>query len=220
MVNRDDITSVINETNQLYLENKLDQKESEYWSDNAAKVLIFVDDLMIKSESVNCWIPKNLNKGNANFSIIELMFTILDNVTNANIPFENTLWSEHLQMLASQEFGAQDTSLYELMYSRFCSLFTQMLGDRFPYVQKILIKNLFSTSPVRSVMASDLYVFLMRPLSKHQRTAMCQIVMNMCKLAPPEALVPGVSLINRIGHPFINFESPLHQSILAKFSTD
>lgn len=226
MTDAEDIKRIISEIGQLNSDDKLHEKAPLFWYDNLARILIFIDDLVCKSEAVNVWLPKSLNKSTANFSIIELLFDFVEYVPNLNVVFKNDLWLSHLEQKAYSDNDATfdiaqyNVSVYETIYSRISSVFTQMLGDRFSYVQKILIKNIFQCDcPGRSVMASDLYVFLMRLLNKPQRAAMCQIIMNFCKVAPPNALVNGVALINRIKHPFINFESPLYQDILTKFSS-
>lgn len=224
MAHNELIRSLIFEVNKLVSEDRTHEKDLEFWYDSTAQVLIFIDSLLPRSETVNSWIPKSLGKVSANISIIELLFNLLGNLPEPNMPFKNRLWLDHIKEGALSDSDTTfdpsqyNVSIYELIFSRLASLFSQMLGDRFPYVQKILLKNLFTTNcPSRSMMASDLYVFLMRLLSRQQSAAMCQIVMNLCRAAPKDSLLNGAPLINRIKHPFVNFESPLYQDILTKF---
>lgn len=224
MLTQAEIHSLMNDIQRLSHGDDNSEKDVSFWTNSAANIMIFLDDLIRKSENVNFWIPKSLNKKPQNFSMLELLFDIIGYVPDPNKPFGNQIWLSYLEDKAIDEsedgFGDinDQFSLYELIYSRCCLIISQMLSDRFAYVQKLLLKYVFSTdSAIRSLLASDLYVFIMRLINKQAKAAMCLLVMNMCKVAPNESLVNGVALINRIKHPFINFESPLYQGVLSRF---
>lgn len=218
MIPKDEVDELISEIHKLVLNNEAYKKDPEFWHESAAKSMIFIDELIKKSEAVNSFIPKNYDISLTQPCILEVMFEILDNIPDVNVPFKNCLWERHIQESSPSDnestFSNLATSTYELIFSRCCSLISQMLGDRFPYVQKLLIKNLFSQSHIKSILSSDIYMFIMRLFNNHQQTAMCQLIMNLCKHAPPDGLAKGAALINRIKHPFINFESPRYQYLL------
>lgn len=215
MISNDELRELITKIHQISLDGGGTSQDRSYWNKSAAKALIFIDNLVKKSEAVNAWIPKNYNVGSNNSSILELMFELLDNAQDVNLPLTDELWTKHLLDNRNEELPHYGMiSLYELILSRCCSLISQILGDRFPYVQKLLIKNLFEGSPVRSFLASDIYMFILRLSNQQQKAAICQLIMNLCKLAPPQALTRGASLINRVKHPFINFESPRYRELL------
>jgi len=116
------------------------------------------------------------------------------------------------------DHGAQlmedDLSHYEKTFSECAKFICEQESEKFQSIQKILLKHLFDQSNVRSLFASDMYIFIMRLVSPAHQSAMCQIVMNMCRLAPPEALAKGAALINRIKNPVINFKNPKYEHIL------
>lgn len=107
-----------------------------------------------------------------------------------------------------------ELSYYEATFTKCAKFICQQDRDKFSKVQKILLKHLFDHSYVRSLFASDLYVFILRLVSPAHQSSMCQIVMNLCRLAPPEALVKGAALINRINNPVVNFKNPKYERIL------
>lgn len=214
MVTNAELQKLVSQINSLVLSNQAEQKSAEFWYDSAAKSLIFIEELVTKSEGVNAWIPKNYNPPSDGSSILEMMFEVIENVPDVNRPLDSHIWSDYLMQSTVEAHKCSATSLYELVVSRCCALISQILGDRFHYVQKVLIKNLFSRSHVKSILASDIYAFILRLFNQQQKAAMCQVIMNLCKLAPPDALAKGASLLNRAKHPFINFESPRYQSLL------
>ena len=107
-----------------------------------------------------------------------------------------------------------ELSHYEGTFTKCAKFICQQDRDTFPKVQKCLLKHLFDKSYVRSVFASDLYIFMLRLVSPAHQSSMCQIVMNLCRLAPPEALAKGAALINRINNPVVNFKNPKYERIL------
>lgn len=107
-----------------------------------------------------------------------------------------------------------ELSYYEGTFVKCAKFICQQDREKFPQAQKILLKHVFDKSYVRSLFASDLYIFILRLVEPSHQSSMCQIVMNLCKLAPPEALVKGAALINRINNPVINFKNPKYDRIL------
>jgi hypothetical protein len=105
-------------------------------------------------------------------------------------------------------------SSYEFLMSKCAAYICCCTGDRFQSLQKILLKHIFSESDIRSFFASDLYMFTYRLIHPDFRVPMCQIVMNLCKIAPPEALTKGAALIKRMKNPDINFLNPKYADIL------
>mgnify|MGYP007110335080 CR=1 FL=1 len=105
-------------------------------------------------------------------------------------------------------------SYYEETFTTCAKFICQQDRDSFPKVQKCLLKHIFDKSYVRSMFASDLYMFVFRLVSPAHQSSMCQIVMNMCRLAPPDALAKGAALINRINNPVVNFKNPKYERIL------
>lgn len=186
----------------------------EFWHEAGAKILAFIDEITLQSERVNKWCPKGFSSHNN--CLIATLFRITDKIANVNQPFLSELFDE-LRKVSGLTDGSQDRnkiSFYELAYSRCCSFISQLLGDRFGYIQKLLIKNVFGPSNVCSLLASDIYIFVMRIVHPNRRISMCQIVMHLCRMSPPEALVKGAALINRIKNPIVNFENTKYQHIL------
>lgn len=89
-------------------------------------------------------------------------------------------------------------SLYEIALTKCCTIICRTTADKFQSVQKLLIKHLFSESHIRSMMAADLYLFIMRIVHPNMRKSMEKIIENLCKMAPPEIVVKGEALMNRI----------------------
>lgn len=111
---------------------------------------------------------------------IDAIIGLLDTIEDVNKPFKDNI------------------SFYEFSLARCCSIICQLTADKFQHTQKVLIKHIFSESNVRSLFASDLYMFILRIAHPNARKAMSKIIENLCKLAPPEANVKGTVLINRI----------------------
>lgn len=191
------------------------QDRDQFWDSAGAKLLTYIDDIILNPSKVNAITPKDFCEQNT--CILAAIFIVLENIEDVNKPVrrdsESTIETSR-QGNESNFFGVNRISFYELAFSRCCSFVCQLLGDRFQYVQKLLIKHIFGQSNVCSLFASDLYMFVMRIVHPNRRMAMCQIIMNLCKLAPPEALVKGAALINRIKDPVINFENPKYQFLL------
>ena len=170
-------------------------QDDEFWEEAGLKILAFIDSIVTSHTSVNAWTPKEYSEDN--ICLFNCLFNILANIRHPKRPFRS---------------GA--ISFYELALSRACALISQILGDRFPYIQKTLIKHIFGPSNVCSFMASDIYIFIFRIAHPNRKIAICQIIMNLCRIAPPEALVKGAALINRFKHPIVNFENPKYQDII------
>lgn len=185
-------------------------------SDAGSRLLMIIDKIVNTSEKVSTWIPKEYS--NDNNCILVTIFCILEHLPNVNQPFNNKIWLNRDSQIndTNDVKTKQDNkiSFYELAISRSSSLICQLLGDRFSYIQKLLIKNLFGNSHVCSLFASDLYMFIFRIIHPHHKQGMCQIIMNLCRLAPPEAVIKGAALINRFKHPVVNFENPKYQYLL------
>lgn len=195
----DGMRKFIADIKSLVREGRLEDQNQEFWIETASKVLDYIDSI-VASGKANASAAKDYNKDEP--TILEILFETVAHVPNLNRPFT---------------YNREDNSIsyYELAYSRCCTYICQLLGDKFPYIQKLLIKYLFGQNYASSILASDVYVFIMRVVHPNQRTSMCQIVMNFCKLAPPDALVKGAALINRVKHPTLNFTNPRYQHILA-----
>lgn len=217
MVVPDNINRLILNIANLVESNKSHSADSKFWNDAGTDILIFIDETVTNSSQVNAMTPRDYSK--ENHCVLETMFIILDELENVNCPFQNDVWNNHIRKLNDEihltdKLEENKISFYELAFSRCCAYITQLLGDRFTYVQKLLIKYLFGSSNVCSLFASDLYMFVLRIIHPHQKMAMCVIIMNMCRSAPREALVKGAALINRAKHPIINFENPKYQYLL------
>lgn len=173
-------------------------QSDEFWNETGSRVLEIIDSL-IESDKVNFTTTKDYEKDH--LTILEILFDTLIYVPDLNRPFT---------------YHREDNmiSYYELAYSRCCAYICQLLPDRFPYIQKLLIKFLFSQHHPCSLLASDVYVLVMRIVHPNQRMAMCQIIMNLCRIAPPDALVKGAALIRRVKHPVVNFENPRYGNVL------
>lgn len=177
-------------------------ENDHFWCDATASLLAFIDDIIQNCEQISIWIPRDYSE--ENICILEAIFFILDNVSDINRPFHNTNWDPAESLL----------SLYELALSRCCAFICQALADRFHYIQKLLLKNIFSESHVRSMFASDVYMFIYRIIHPNQKTSLCQIIMNLSRLAPPDARVKAAALINRLKHPIINFGNHKYQHLI------
>lgn len=207
MTSKDEIRELIERINNLGHNNeKANEESEEFWRDSGARLLIFIDQLVVKTESTFAWVPKDIS--NHKNCILTAIFNILANMSDVNRSFNNSAWND------DDNPKENLISFYELALSRCCSLICQQLSDRFQYIQKLLIKNLFNSSDVCSFFASDIYMFIFRLISPAQRMAMCQLVMNLCRIAPPDKLVNGAALINRFKHPVVNFENPKYQYLM------
>lgn len=204
METAEDIKQLITTIKELEESGKADEESYDFWADAGARILIFMDSVVRVPEKVNALTPREYSK--KNICILESNFNILARMSNyANEPFDNKIWSQE---------NVNTISFYELAQSRCCGWISQLLGDRFNYVQKLLIKNIFSNSEVCSLFASDIYMFVMRLMHSNHKMSMCQLIMNLCRIAPPEAFVKGAALINRFKHPIVNFENPKYQYLL------
>lgn len=196
-----------------------DRKE-EVWKDLGADLLIAIDKLVVFPELVNASIPRDYSPENA--CPVAGMFSILSNMISVNKPFSNHTWDSYQEgsrqsadgQLPSSQAQIAQVSFYELAMSRCCGLICELLGDRVQYIQKLLLKNIFGLNNVCSLFASDMYMFIYRIIHPHQKMAMCQIIMNICRYAPPEAVVKGAALVNRLKHPIVNFENSKYLNIL------
>lgn len=91
-------------------------------------------------------------------------------------------------------------SYYETAISKCATYICCCPSDKFQPLQKLLLKHVFSESDIRSLFASDLYMFIYRLIHPDFRLPMRQIVMNLCKLAPSERLVKGEALVKRMSN--------------------
>lgn len=220
MTSKEELKESIQKINELIKEGLVEDKDDEYWQDIGARILILVDQVVKNSLIVNFLIPKVYSKTNP--CLLDLIFPVTEKMRTVNQPFGCDLWTKYIKNgkedathhceTANQDNGK--LSFYELAYSRFCSIVCQLLGDRFPCVQKLLIKHIFGESYVCSFLASDIYTFMVRIIHPHRKMGMVQLIMNICRLAPPEAFVKGAALINRIKHPIVNFEHANYQYLL------
>lgn len=119
-----------------------------------------------------------------------------------------------LDQITDEKPSGDGSSSYEVSMTKCAAYICCCPGDKFQLVQKLLLKHIFSESDVRSLFASDLYMFAYRLIHPDFRTPMCQIVMNLCKIAPPEILTKGAALVNRMKNPNINFLNPKYADIL------
>lgn len=131
-----------------------------------------------------------------NLSDLEAKISYLDSNDDVNQPLEEGL------------------SLYELTFRACAAFICRSPGDKFAQLQKLLLKHVFSESDVRSLFASDVYTFLTRLVHPDYRKAMCQLVVNLCKIAPPSIMVKGAALVNRLRDPEVNFANPKYKDIL------
>lgn len=198
---------LLTDINELIRTETLYTKSEAYWLNTGIELLTFIRTLLASPEKVNQWTPKEYNSDR--LSLLESIFIVLEHVPNPN----RLLPDDLLSITASHETSIA-VSIYELAFTRCSSMISLSLGDRFSFIQKLLIRNLFGGSFLRSFLASDLYIFILRIIHPHRQMAMCQIIMNLCRRAPNEALVKGAALIIRIKHPVINFENPKYQDLL------
>lgn len=209
-----DIKILISQISQLAGTEKGDQEDDTFWHESGAKLLVFFDQIVDKPELINSMTPKDYSESNV--CPLGAAFKILARISNVNEPFRNYIWdtrtTDNVEAPAEQKENM--ISFYELALSRCCSYIGQLLGDRFHYVQKLLLKNVFSSSNVCSLFASDIYMFIIRIIHPNHKMSMCLLVMNMCRLAPTESLVKGAALINRMKHPVVNFENPKYTRYL------
>lgn len=199
-----DLKSFIRETKSLIDSGEAENQSDEFWLETGSRALNIIDSL-VESGKANFSTTKDYNHEDTP-NILDILFETLVYLPNPNGPLK---------------YEREDNliSYYELAYSRSCSYICQLLGDRIPCVQKLLIKYLFSQHYICSLMASDVYVFIMRIVHPNQRTAMCQIIMNLCQLAPLDALIKGAAFIKRVSHPIVNFENPRYQHLLDSLPT-
>lgn len=220
MITKEELKESVQTINDLIKQGITESKDDLYWQDIGAQILILIDQVVKNSLIANSLIPKVYSKANPCF--LELLFPLLTQMKSVNNPFECDLWDKHINNNKEDpsfecEIKLQEQcklSFYELAYSRFCSFVCQLLGDRFPYIQKLLIKHIFGTSYICSYFSSDIYMFMVRVIHPHQKMGMVQLIMNICRLAPPDAFVKGAALINRIKHPIVNFEHANYQYLL------
>lgn len=203
MISVDDIKILILRINQAASNEKCDQKDDTFWHESGAKLLVFYDHVVIKPEVINSLTPKDYSK--INVCPLEATFHILARISNVNEPFKNYIWDTRTidNLESSKEQEENVISFYELALSRCCSYISQLLGDRFHYVQKLLLKNIFSMNDICSLFASDIYMYIARIVNPKQKLSMCLLVINLSKIAPIEAQVKGAALINRIKHPLL-----------------
>lgn len=220
MASLDEARQLMESIKELVESGKAEDEGEEFWSDAGAKLMIFIDGLVQKPERVNAMTPKDYSKNN--ICIIATIFTVLKNITGVNEPFNNTVWNQRYEkgeVIGDDEekYPPEEIntiSFYELAISRCCAWICQLLGDRYSYIQKLMIKNIFGSDEVCSLFASDIYMFLLRLMPSNQQMIMCQLIMNICRMAPPDAFVRGAALINRIKHPIVNFGNSKYQYLL------
>lgn len=219
-----EIHTLIREVNQIIEGNQESTKPAQYWLESGAKILIYIDNNIVNNIAINNGTPKDYSSSSE--SILECIFHVIANVPRVNDPYQHDLWSQHL--VATTKFFPDDLedngqddpasenliSFYELALSRFCSFTCQLLGDKLHYVQKLILKHVFGENNVCSLFASDIYTFLYRVVHPDHKYAMCQLVMNMCKIAPPQLLIKGAALINRLNNSSVNFENPKYSYLL------
>lgn len=194
------------------------ENNDDFWFDAGANLLCFCDDIIEKGpESVNNWIPKdspatksdifsqprpNQCSTDSKKCILEALFTIIKKIPNPNEPFNNSIWSQRLR----NDYGSQSEpklngrtkSFYELALSYICSLTSQMFPDRFVYLECLLLRNVFDTCNICSLLAADVLTFVSRLLKPEYRIAVSQLTFNLCKQAPPNVISIPLSLIQRI----------------------
>lgn len=204
-----DIKILISKIDDLVNNEKSEQMDDTFWHESGAKLLVFIDQTIKKPELINSLTPRDYKAKN-NVCLLASLFTILPRISNVNEPFKNYFWdTRSIDNVESYEDVKENViSFYELALSRCCSHISQLLGDRFHYVQKLLLKNIFCTDEICSIFASDIYMFIYRIIHPNHKMPMCLLVMNMCRIAPTEALLKGAALINRMKHPVVNFENP------------
>lgn len=201
------IKALLKEIRELVENGMTYSKDELYWRHTGNELLTYIKSILSSPEKINLWIPKDYNSDK--LSLLESIFVVLDHLSDPNGPLPRDLLNEE----ADSEYHGIG-SFYELAFARCCSMICLILGDRFSYIQKLLIRHLFNESNLCSFFASDLYVFILRIIHPHRQMALCQVIMNMCRRAPREALVKGAALINRIKHPVVNFENPKYQDLL------
>jgi len=218
----DEIKYSIEAANSLLYEGLTSGENDEYWLNLGAKLLIVIDRLCRRPELANSLTPEDYSRKNV--CLLDLIFKTLPMIRDVNGPFGEDAWINRHEACADLADGddissePNSMSFYELSLSRCCTLICQLLADHFVYVQKLLIKNLFSSSYVQSMFASDIYMFIMRIIDPRQKASMVMLIMNFCRLAPPEAIVRGAALINRAKHPTINFQNNKFHHILDTLS--
>lgn len=193
-----DLKTFIREIKSLIDSGEAETKGDEFWLATGSRTLDIIDSV-VDTGKANFSTPKEYSKETP--CILDILFDTLVYLPNPNRPFS---------------YNREDNliSFYELAYTRCCTYICQLLGDRTAYVQKLLIKYLFSQHYICSMLASDVYVFIMRIIHPNQRTAMCQLVMNLCQVAPPDAVTKGASFIDRVKHPTVNFDNPRYRHVL------
>lgn len=201
MLSSDEILNLVNQINALTLDNtKIDEKNDQFWFDAAANIMIFSRHVINHVDMINKWIPKEY--GDDCHCLINSLFTVANNLSRwINLPFENTLWESYLNSLPTTDSNLDSlkkSSLYELLIAHISSLICLLYANRFKYAQILLIKHIFGMSEICSLMAADVYCFIVRVVNPNHKVALCQILMNICKFAPPQQVVAASALINRI----------------------
>lgn len=208
------IKILIKNINDIIRSEETAEKSDQLWTNAGAELMIFIDESVTDSLIVNAITPKDYSRENE--CVLDTLIKVVQNMKDVNRPFRNDMWDIH----QNQQSGFIDRrenmiSFYELALSRCCSFISQILGDRLPYIQKLLLKYLFnSSSTVSYYFASDIWMFILRIIHPCHKTAMCLIIMNICRIAPREVLANGAALINRSKHPDINFQNPKYQYLL------
>lgn len=215
MTSVSDIKILISKINDLVNNKKCEQLDDTFWHESGAKLLVFIDQAIKKPELINSLTPRDYNAKN-NVCLLASIFNILPRISNVNEPFKNYIWdtrsSDNVE--SHEDVKENVISFYELALSRCCSHISQLLGDRFHYIQKLLLSKIFCKDDICSIFASDIYMFIYRIIHPNHKMAMSLLVMNMCRIAPTEALLKGAALINRIKHPLVNFENPKYAHYL------
>lgn len=210
----DDIRNLMERISKLANPDHPGGESEQIWLESAAQIFVSIEETILKSERVNQQTPKDYTEDK--HCPLATVFQILPHISNPNHPYLCSLYDDLQKQSGLSDIYTHENKLsfYELAYSRCCAFITQILGDRFAYVQKLMIKHIFSPNNICSMMASDIYIFLMRNVHPNRKMSMCLLIMNLCKLAPPEAVVKGAALINRIKHPIVNFQNSNYQHIL------
>lgn len=179
-----------NTTNQDVINNQI------VWRDIAVNIMSLLDDLIENPAKITAWIGKDYVVNTC--SPLEAIIILLSLLDNPNEPLAD----------------ATEMSFYQLAYAKFCTFCTQLVGDRFCHVQKLLIKYIFEGPDICSLFASDCYMFIIRIVSPNHRDALIQILMNLCKQAPKEQVYRAAAMINRVQHPTINFDNSKYEYII------
>lgn len=185
------------------LEN-FNDKDDNFWRESGSNVLICTRQIILRTDKINTWIPNNFDASTNCVCLLKTFFIIIDNISEVNLPFRDETWNKFINESNSDDEREQiqrsETiySFYELALAHFCALVSCLAGDRFKYTQALLIQQLFGSSDICSIFASDVYAFITRIINPIQKTALCQLIFNLCKIAPPKEVVRGAALMDRI----------------------